>query len=522
MRIIYSGLTAIACLIGANIGPKAQTLTLMRGIDPPHYDAQRTTSWAAADIVNMIQDTLVALDWDGRTPIPYLAKSWQISPDGRTYTFKLRDDVTFCSGKKFTADDVVYTFKRLQDPQTKLPFAWRAGKIKELRAPDPYTVEYELEEPYSSLLLQLTMFSNVIINKESVGRLGKDYGINGVDGTGPWCFVSWQPRNETVLRRHDAYHWGPAMYQNPGPVHFDRLVLRIVPEDSSRVAAMMAGTFDYTDHYPQTFIDQAKAAPMLRVQEVKPNFSLVYFGFKTTRDMVSDRRVRQAMNIAINRAEIVKGVLLGHAEPSFTYVHPDAPDYDPKTADMIKEDVALANRLLDEAGWKPGSDGIREKDGVKLAPKVYVPSGTNPAKVVEPIQGYLRQVGVDWRITAWDNTTYFAKIAEQDYEVWSSGQPYLSAGELMEFLFDSHNIPVPNRSNWKDAETDAWLHAGSTALRDDERTRNYALVQEKVTAEQLLMPVLNVQQYEVTNTRLKGTRPHMLWHTFYKGLDLYK
>ena len=133
----------------------------------------------------MIQDTLVALDWDGRTPIPLLAKSWQISPDGRTYTFKLRDDVTFCSGKKFTAEDVVYTFKRLKDPETKAPFAWRAGRIKELRAPDPYTIEYELEEPYSSLLLQLTMFSNAIINNESVEQIGKDYGISGTDGTGP-------------------------------------------------------------------------------------------------------------------------------------------------------------------------------------------------------------------------------------------------------------------------------------------------------------------------------------------------
>ncbi len=231
MRLIHSGLTAIACLIGGNCAAETQTLTLMRGLDPPHYDAQRTTSWGAADIVNMIQDTLVALDWDARTSIPYLAKSWEISPDGRTYTFKLRDDVTFCSGKKFTADDVIYTFKRFRDPATNSPVAWRAGKIKELRALDPYTVEYELEEPYSGLLWQLTMFNNVIINQESVEKLGKDYGVNGVDGTGPWCFVSWQPRNETVLRRHDAYHWGPAMYQNPGPVHFDRLVLKIVPEE---------------------------------------------------------------------------------------------------------------------------------------------------------------------------------------------------------------------------------------------------------------------------------------------------
>ena len=180
----------VALALGIAGPASAQTLTLMKGIDAPHYDAQRTTWGPTSDIVNMFQDTLVALDWDGRTPIPYLAKSWTISEDGRTYTFKLRDDVSFCSGKKFTAEDVVYSFKRLKDPAIKGPYAWRAGNIKELRATDPYTVEYELEEPYSELLLQLTMFTNVIHNKESVEALGKDYGIKGADGTGPWCFDS--------------------------------------------------------------------------------------------------------------------------------------------------------------------------------------------------------------------------------------------------------------------------------------------------------------------------------------------
>ena len=141
-----------------------------------------------ADVTNMILDTLVALDWDGRTVIPYLAKSWTISEDGKTYTFKLRDDVQFCSGKKFTSADVVYSFKRLLDPATKAPLKWRAGNVKELRAPDPYTVEYELNEPYSDLMLNFASFSMAIHNQESVEKHGKDYGTQAIDGTGPWCF----------------------------------------------------------------------------------------------------------------------------------------------------------------------------------------------------------------------------------------------------------------------------------------------------------------------------------------------
>ena len=498
----------------------AQTLNMMKSIDAPHYDAQRTTWGPTSDIVNMFQDTLVALDWDGKTPIPYLARSWTVSPDGKLYTFRLRDDVTFCSGKKFTAEDVVYSFKRLTSPEIKGPFAWRAGTIKDLRAPDPYTVEYELAEPFSELLLQLTMFTNVIHNKDSVEALGKDYGVKSADGTGPWCFESWQPRTQIVLKRHDAYKWGPSMYKNKGPVKFEKLVIKIVPEDSSRVAAMMAGQFDITHQFPAQFIAQARAAPMLQVHPAKPNFQLLYFGYKISRPMVADKRVREAMSIAINRAEIAKGILLGNAEPAYTIVDKDALDHDPKTMGIIKEDIERARKLLDEAGWKPGADGIREKDGVKLAPKVYYTANANSARVGEAILGYMRRIGVQWMVQPWDSTIAAAKMAEQDYEIWSVTVPYLSAGDLMNIYFDSRNIPTPNRMNYKDAETDEWLRLGRAALTEADRAKYYALVQQKVMQEHLWMPVLNINMDEVVNKKVKGARPHMIYqNTFYKGLD---
>jgi peptide/nickel transport system substrate-binding protein len=502
-------------------GPAAaQTLNMMKSIDAPHYDAQRTTWGPTSDIVNMFQDTLVALDWDGKTALPYLAKSWTISPDGKLYTFKLRDDVQFCSGRKFTADDVLYSFNRLKDPETRAPYAWRAGNIKDLRAPDPYTVEYELAEPFSELLLQLTMFTNAIHNKESVEALGKDYGIKGVDGTGPWCFVSWQPRTEIVLKRHDAYKWGPSMYQNKGPVKFEKLSIKIVPEDASRVAAMMGGQFDVTHQIPLQFISQVKASPNLNVQEATPNFQLMYYGYKTSRPMVADKRVREAMNIAINRAEIVKGIMLGQADPAYTFIDPKALDFADSTRNIIKEDAERAKKLLDEAGWKVGADGIREKDGVKLAPKVYFTQVAYFGRVSEAIQGYMRKIGIDWKVQGFDSTIAFAKMSEQDYDLWTVTFPYMSAGDLLNFYFDSKNMPAPNRMNWNDPQTDELLKKGKASLTDADRVKYYGLAQQRVTEEHLWMPVMNIAMYTTSLKKLKGVRPHMLYqNTFYKGLD---
>lgn len=517
----YAALTAALAVSAPLAG--AQTLNIAKALDAPHYDSQRTTWSPTSDVSHMIQDTLVALDWDGKTPVPLLAKSWTVSQDGRTYTFKLRDDVQFCSGKKMTAEDVIYSFKRQlgEIDGKKSPYAWRMGKVKGMRAPDPYTFELELSEPYSDLLVQLTMFNSTIHNKESVDALGKDYGTKGIDGTGPYCLVSWVPRTETVLKRHDAYKWGPPMYKNPGPAKFERISIKIVPEDSARLAAMLGGRFDTTNHFPTQFIDQAKKSPMLNVEEAKPNFQLMYYGFKATRPLVSDKRVREAMSIAINRAEITKAVMLGQADPAFTYIDKNALDYAPSTVGIIKEDVARANKLLDEAGWtKRDKDGIRMKDGVRLAPIVYIPQVTYHPRVSEAIQGYMRKIGIDWQITALDSTIMPAKLGSQDFDLWTVTVPYLSAGELMNFYFDSAQMPVPNRMNWKDAETDQWIREGRIALTDGARAAAYQKVQEKVMKEHLWIPVMNVKMYQTSNKKVKNHRAHMLFqYTFYKGLD---
>jgi peptide/nickel transport system substrate-binding protein len=520
MRSISTAALALLAAAGLSATAGAQTLKVMKSLDAPHYDGQRTTWSPTSDIVNMFQDTLVAMDWDGKTPIPYLAKSWTKSDDGKLYVFKLRDDVTFCSGKKFTAADVIYSFKRLTSSELKAPLAWRAGNIKELRAPDPYTVEYELNEPFADLLLQLTMFTTAIHNQESVESLGKDYGIKAIDGTGPWCFESWQPRTEIVLKRHDAYKWGPSMYQNKGPVKFEKMSIKIVPEDSSRVAAMLGGQFDVTHQIPLQFIDQVKAAPNLVVQEAKPNFQLMYYGYKVTRPMVADARVREAMNIAINRADIVKGIMRGNAEPAYTFIDPKALDFAESTKGIIKEDVERAKKLLDEAGWKVGADGIREKDGVKLAPKVLFTQVAYFGRVSEAIQGYMRKIGIDWKIVGFDSTIAPAEMAKQDFELWTVTFPYISSGDLLNFYFDSKNMPTPNRMNWNDAKTDEYLKMGRAALTDADRAKYYALAQQRVTEEHLWMPVMNIAMYTTSSKKLKGVRPHMLYqNTFYKGLD---
>ncbi|PIK72260.1 peptide ABC transporter substrate-binding protein, partial [Methylobacterium frigidaeris] len=190
-------------------------LTILRVIDADRYDPVRSTATSASEVLFMLADTLVSLDFDMKTVKPLLAKSWTASADGRTYTFDLRQDVKFCDGRPMTAEDVVYSLKRWIDPATRSPVASRAGKVKDIRATDDHTVVYELQEPFSDLLYQLTQSFGSVVDKNTVEKLGQNFGVQGFNATGPYCWVSWTPRQDLVLKKNPHYNWGPPIYKNP-------------------------------------------------------------------------------------------------------------------------------------------------------------------------------------------------------------------------------------------------------------------------------------------------------------------
>lgn len=517
MKRIFGFLLASLLAVPAS----AQTLTLLRNIDAPHYDPARTSAGATTEISFLTGDTLVGLDYDLKTITPLLADSWTVSPDGKLYTFKLRQDVTFCSGKKMTAADIVYSFNRVLDPATKAPFKWRMGPVKEVRAPDAYTVEYELTAPFSDLLLQLTNFQATIINKENVEALGKDFGVKGIDGTGPFCFQSWEPRNQIVATRHDAYKWGPPLYKNRGPAKYARLVWKIVPEEASRLAAMASGQADMTYSMPDQYLPQLAKMPMLEVLRPEANLRLFYLGFKISRENLSDVRVRRALSMAIDRKQIVDSIYFGNGEPATSFIHPKTPGFDPKAVpEFVRYDPVAAGKLLDEAGWVMGTDGFRHKDGKKLTLLLNGFAGGRSPKVAEAAQGFWRKIGVDLQLQMWDGTIVFSKLAQQDYDIWSIAFPYSSAADALRLYFHSGNIPSPNRMNWKDPETDRLLDLGGSALDPAQRFEALAQVQKLVQEQALWVPLVHEGLALVVNKRVKNMRAHHVYTSMvYKLLD---
>jgi peptide/nickel transport system substrate-binding protein len=523
MKNWIAGTVLAAALIAAPVQAQTpNTLTIVREQDSDRYDPPRSTARAGSEVLFMLGDTLVSLDFDMKTVKPGLAQSWTISPDGKTYTFKLRNDVSFCDGKKLTAADVVYSIKRWADPATRSPVAWRAGPIGDVVAIDDTTVEYRLKAPYSELLYQLTFSFGIIVDKANVEALGADFGVKGFNGTGPYCWVDWRPRNDLRLKRNPAYKWGPPIYENTGPAHVEEIVWRIVPEETTRLAAVMTGQSQATQYVPYSGLAQIRANRNLRMVETKEAFWTYFIGFKIDKAGVDDPLVRRALVMAVDQDSISKDINYGETEPAYSYVSQLAQDWDKSyDAKLIKTNLVEANRLLDQAGWIKGADGFRSKNGQKLSPLAYAFSGSTWQKLMENVQGDLRKAGVDMRVQLFDPTVAWGKLATQEFDMFGMSFPYITAGDALNLYFRSGNAPTPNRMNWKDPKTDELLVKGMTATDQAVRASAFSEVIAQVHDAAVWIPLYHEPMKIAASARLAPFKAHNIYGSgLYKGLDL--
>lgn len=521
MTALNKFLTATAVI--ALAGPlAAQEITIVREVDSNNYDPHKTTARAAAEALFMLGDTLVSLEPDMQTVTDGLAEGWEVSEDGLVYTFHLKDGVQFCNGREMTAQDVVYSMKRWIDPETNSPVSWRAGDVEDIVALDDKTVEYRLQHPFSELLYQLTQSFATVIDKDTVEELGEDFGISGFVGTGPFCWESWSPRDKMVLTRHENYAWGPAFYENKGPAHLEKITWQIVPEENTRTVAIVTGQSEATQYVPPIALNQLRNTPNISVQQSDSAFWTYFMGFKVNKETVSDEVVRQAINLAVNQEALAEDLLFGEVEPAYSYVSQAALDWNEALDDkLLRYDPEAAKSMLDEAGWVPGPDGVRAKDGVELRPTAYVFAGSSWQKLSEFVQAELLKVGIGMEIQAFDATVAWGKLATQEFDIFGMSYPYVSSGDALNLYFPSQNMPTPNRMNWDDPETDELLQAGKTALSDQDRAAAYGKVLEKVHAAAVWLPLYHEPMFIAQTDKLEPIKPHNNYGAgFYKGLDL--
>ncbi|HUW94881.1 MAG TPA: ABC transporter substrate-binding protein [Anaerolineae bacterium] len=462
----------------------------------PHLESRT----ASSQIEIYFGAALIALAGDGSF-LPWLAESWDISEDGLTWDFKLREDVLFHDGTPLTAQDYAWTFSRALDPDTGSTGAGTLlGGVVSAAAVDDYTLRLTLESASFPLLVNLATIAWVQpMPQASFEELGDDFGRQPI-GTGPFKFKEWITGDRIVLERNPDYDWGPAFVHGGAP-YIENLEFRIIPEYSTIIAGLEAGEIDLADVQPKD-VQRIKDTGMFRFIEGMYQGSGYFLAMNTSKPPFDDIRVRQAFNMAVDKDVLVQTVALGAGVPLYGPLTPSTMGYWSGVEDLgYQYDLDGAKDLLAEAGYELGSDGILQKDGEPLKLTLNVSSNfEDRVKIAQILQEQYRALGVDIEIEQLEHTMIIEQVWPGNYEIALMMMEYPEF-DLMGYMFSSAMIGALNMSMWSDPELDDLLTASKTTMDPAARQEIANQVQQYLVENAVTAPLYAAKTYTAFSTR---------------------
>jgi peptide/nickel transport system substrate-binding protein len=359
--------------------------------------------------------TLAAYD-SALRPVPRLA-TWDWDTERRALRFALRHDVSWHDGVPTTAADAAWTLERARDPAVAYPRARDLAGVARIETPDSFTLVVRFTGPqpvFPDVFADLAVLPAHRFAGVPSGRI-RTAPFNGAPvGNGPFAFVEHRPNQRWVFRRNETFPAGL------GPAHFDRLVVAVVDEPTTKLAALTSGELHFAG-INAAHAEFVRQDPRLEVVDYPV---LLHYGavFNLRRPPFDDVRVRRALSRAVDRPLIIEAYLFGFGEAAAGPVSPVHPWYDPPPA--IPFDPAGAARLLDEAGWVPGPDGVRIRNGRRLAFDLLT-VGSGDMALEQMLQAQWRHVGAEVTIRQMELAAFLdlAQGPSRDFDVLITGIP---------------------------------------------------------------------------------------------------
>jgi peptide/nickel transport system substrate-binding protein len=408
--VIFAALIATAALLLGACGSTPAVSTADPGVPQPGgtlrfavssdqgcVDPQQVGSNDTIFSLRQVVDSLTDQDPATGELRPWLATSWDANADATAYTFTLREGVTFSDGTPLDAAAVQANFDAVArlGARGSLPKGYLAGYAgTTVESPARFMVAFE--EPNVQFLQGTSTHSLGILSPATVAK-GDDERCASVVGSGPFVIESYTRDESIVLSKRAGYAWGSSLWQSPGEAQLDRIEFRIVPESGVRVGSLASGEVDAIGNVAQQ--DEAVLTAAEAQLVGRPNPGIPFgISFNQATPIGGDPAVREAVSLAIDRAEVVATVYSSQTRPATSALASTTPGYADQSA-LLPFDLTKAGSVLDAAGWLPGPDGIRVKNGTPLTVELtwYSNSPANRA-AVELIQQQVRRVGIDLQL----------------------------------------------------------------------------------------------------------------------------
>ncbi|MFH1137649.1 MAG: ABC transporter substrate-binding protein [Pseudomonadota bacterium] len=452
----------------------------------------------------LVYDRLIEWGADGNF-YPGLADSWTISEDGLTWDMKLKQGVKFHDGSAFNADVAKWFLKEMENG----PSAYMVGAIDTVEIVDPYHITLRLKHPEPNMLFNLSQSFMCVPSMEAYKKYGEEFGIKQVVGSGPYKFESWAPGDKLVLVKNPDYNWGSGIVENKGPAKIDRIVFRDVKEESTRFLELKTGKLDVMAGVPTMFIGKVEEDKNLKLVRL-PGQVLYHMVMNTKVAPLDNALVRKGVALAVDQDQITKSVFAGAGKPAYTYLIDSLPEskLDPKYE--IHFDLEGAKKALEEAGWKPGPDGVRvDKDGKKLELKLWAQNESSYRRVAEVVQAQLAKAGVDAKITLLDPSTVREQYKKGEHQLAVRSYEWENA-DILEWFLNSTRQGYPNVAMWHDNESDYLMQKAMTKSRSlDERIQNFKDYHGYLLSQYVWAPIYLPDQIFALGSRVVMPAKHM-------------
>jgi peptide/nickel transport system substrate-binding protein len=509
--MLLLGIALVACAPGAPApaapsGSAAGTTAAPKPGGNVTYALARDIAgkWLDPNVVNggqpdiviwtQVYDTLLYQDDEQRLQ-PGLAASWDISEDGKLYTFHLRQDVRFHDGTPFTAEAVKFTFDRIMQPGNPSTARQHFTEVQSTEVVDDYTVRVTLRNAQPIFLLRLTRPYNVIVSPAAVRALGPEgFGQKPV-GTGPFVLQEWVPGERFVLRRNPDYAWGPPFFKHAGAAYLDSVTFRVIPEASVRVAALESGEVDAIEFVPPQELERLQGNPSYRVQAAKRAGAPTMLYLNTQLAPTNELAVRRALTLATDRETINQTAYLGAQFASYGFMQPQMYAYAADLEPQLRTNVDEAKRLLDEAGWRVGSDGVRAKDGRPLELRgVFTGS---PSLPFELLQAQWRAVGAKLNLQVLNKAGHDEAAQRGQGNVFAVAvSGYTSEDpDLLRLVYSCEAIGLRNFAHYCDEGFDHLATEAYLTPFSQKRVDLYHQLQEKLIADAVSVPFIGENVY---------------------------
>ncbi len=457
---------------------------------------------ASQDICGLIFNGLVKYDKDINL-VGDLAESWEAKEDGLVIIFYLRKNIRWHDGQPFTARDVEFTYKKLIDPNVKTPYSGDFERVKSLEVLDDYTVEVTYKEPFSPGLSSWGMWimpKHILENED----LSKTKFSRAPIGTGTYKFKEWRTGEKIVLVSNPDYF--------EGRPYIDRYIYRIIPDQATTFLELQSQGVDEVGLTPLQYSRQTDTTFFKRYYRKYryPAFGYTYLGFNLKDPKFKDRKVRLAIDYAIDKEEIIKGVLLGLGRVSTGPFPPESWAYN-KEVTPLPYDPKMAKELLKEAGWEDrDGDGWLDKDGKLFEFTLITNQGNDPRKITaEIIQRRLKEIGIDVKIRIIEWATFLTEfIDKRRFEAIILGWGLSRDPDAFDIWHSSKQREGEfNLVNYENKEVDRLLVEGRRVFDQEKRKEIYHKVHQLIYDDRPYIFLYVPDALPIVHTRFRGIVP---------------